>query len=167
MTGREVWRGEDLARSTDWIHAIAAAEQDELDAAVRAVRQRGLGWREMRREDFAIPRFARTLAAVSDELEHGRGLVLLRRIPVERYSEDELRILYWGVGLHLGTPRYQNGAGELIGDVRDENRLYGTVREVSPMKAGEPRTSRNKARDRKSTRLNSSHIQKSRMPSSA
>jgi hypothetical protein len=58
-------------------------------------------------------------------------LVLLRRIPVERYSEDELRILYWGLGLHLGTPRYQNGNGELIGDVRDENRLYGGVREVN------------------------------------
>ena len=146
IEGPEVWRGDDLARSTDWIHTITTAEQDELDAALRAVHWRGLGWRELRREDFAIPTFARTLARVSDQLEHGRGLVLLRRIPVERYSEDELRIIYWGLGLHLGTPRYQNGNGELIGDVRDENRLYGAVREVNPMQAGEPRTSRNKAR---------------------
>jgi len=146
LEGRQVWRGEDLARSTDWIHPISAAEQDELGAALRRVQQRGLGWRELRREDFAIPRLARTLAAASDELEHGRGLVLLRRIPVECYTGDELRILYWGIGLHLGTPRYQNGKGELIGDVRDENRLYGAVREVNPMQAGEPRTSRNKAR---------------------
>jgi len=146
IQGPEVWRGEALARSTDWIHEISAAEQAELDAALREVQRRGLGWRELRREDFAIPRFARALARVSEELERGRGLVLLRRIPVERYGEDELRILYWGLGLHLGTPRYQNGNGELIGDVRDENRLYGAVREVNPMHAGEPRTSRNKAR---------------------
>jgi len=46
------------------------------------------------------------------------------------YGEDELRIVYWGLGLHLGTPRFQNAQGELIGDVRDENRLYGTVHEV-------------------------------------
>src|SRR5207245_6413102 len=75
----------------------------------------------------------------------GRGLVLLRRVPGERYSEDELRIIYWGLGLHLGTPRYQNSRGELIGDVRDDNRLYGAVQEVNPMRAGAPRTSRNKA----------------------
>src|ERR1043166_5420453 len=146
IEGPEVWRGEDLARSSDWIHPVSTAEQDELDAALRDVQRRGLGWRDLTREDFVIPGLARTLAGVRHALEHGRGLVLLRRIPVERYSEDELRILYWGLGLHLGTPRFQNGNGELIGDVRDENRLYGEVREVNPMQAGEPGTSRNKDR---------------------
>ena len=146
IEGPEVWRGEDLAGASDWIHTLSAAEQDDLELALRAVQQRGLGWRELMREDFVIPRWTRSLADISARLEHGRGLVLLRRIPVERYSEDELRIIYWGLGLHLGTPRFQNGNGELIGDVRDENRLYGAVREVNPMQAGEPRTSRNKAR---------------------
>ena len=70
--------------------------------------------------------------------------MLLRGLPIERYTEDELRIVYWGLGLHLGTPRYQNPDGELIGDVRDENRLYGSVREAAP--TGEARSSRNKAR---------------------
>ena len=146
ITGPMVWTSEDLRRSTDWIRTLTALETDELDAALRAVQRRGLGWQTMTRDDFAMPRLASALAEVSRELEDGRGLVLLRGIPVERYGEDELRIVYWGLGLHLGTPRYQNGKGELIGDVRDENRLYGAVREVNPMQAGEPRTSRNKAR---------------------
>jgi Taurine catabolism dioxygenase TauD, TfdA family len=146
IAGPMVWRGEDLARSTDWIRTLTETEIDELDAALRAVQRRGLDWRAVTRADFAIPRLAGVLAEVSRELEDGRGLVLLRRIPVERYTEDELRILYWGLGLHLGTPRYQNAQGELIGDVRDENRLYGAVREVDPARTGEARTSRNKAR---------------------
>jgi len=146
LAGPMVWRGEDLARSTDWIRAVTPAEVDELDGALRAVQQRGLTWPKMSREDFPIPRLAASLGEVARELEDGRGLVLLRGIPVARYTDDELRIAYWGLGLHLGTPRYQNGNGELIGDVRDENRLYGAVREVNPMQAGEPRTSRNKAR---------------------
>ena len=132
ITGPMVWCGEDLTRSTDWIRAITATEIEELDGALREVQRRGLDWRNMTRDDFAIPRFARSLAEVGRELEDGRGLVLLRRIPVERYSEDELRIVYWGLGLHLGTPRYQNPNGELIGDVRDENRVYGAVREAVP-----------------------------------
>jgi hypothetical protein len=146
IVGPEVWGGEDLARSTDWIRAVTPAEADELDAALRAVQRRGLAWSALTRADFPIPRLAASLAQVSHELEHGRGLVLLRRIPVERYGEDELRIIYWGLGLHLGTPRYQNAQGELIGDVRDENRLYGAVIELDPARANEPRTSRSKAR---------------------
>lgn len=146
LTGPMVWTGEDLRQSSDWIRTLAPAEVDELDGALRAVQRRDLPWLSMTRDDFSIPRLAASLAEVGRELEDGRGLVLLRRIPVERYSEDELRIVYWGLGLHLGTPRYQNAQGELIGDVRDENRLYGTVREADPIRAGEPRTSRNKAR---------------------
>ncbi len=144
ILGQVAWRGDDLAASSDWIRMITTPEVDELDAALRAVQRRGLAWRDMTREDFPIPRLASSLAEVRRELEDGRGLVLLRRIPVERYSEDELRIIYWGLGLHTGTPRYQNPNGELIGDVRDENRLYGAVREaVTP---SEVRSSRNKAR---------------------
>jgi hypothetical protein len=146
LAGPMVWRGGDLRRSTDWIRPLTTADVDDLDNAVRSARRRGLRWMDLTREAFPLPRFGRALAEVSRELEDGRGLVLLRGIPVERYAEDELRLLYWGLGLHLGTPRYQNGKGELIGDVRDENRLYGAVREVDPMQAGEPRTSRNKAR---------------------
>jgi hypothetical protein len=146
LAGPMVWRGGDLRRSTDWIRPLTTADVDDLDNAVRSARRRGLRWMDLTREAFPLPRFGRALAEVSRELEDGRGLVLLRGIPVERYAEDELRLLYWGLGLHLGTPRYQNGKGELIGDVRDENRLYGAVREVDPMQAGEPRTSRSKAR---------------------
>jgi hypothetical protein len=146
ILGPAAWRGEDLAIAQDWIRPIAAAETEELDAALRAVERRGLDWPALTRDDFPIPRFARSLADVSRELEDGRGLVLLRRLPVERYTEAELRIIYWGLGQHLGTPGYQNAQGELIGDVRDENRLYGSVRELDPAVAGEPRTSRSKAR---------------------
>ena len=146
ILGPAAWRGEDLARSIDWIRPITGAEAEEIDAALRAVQRRGLDWPQMTRDDFAIPRFAQSLAGVSQDLEDGRGLVLLRRLPVERYTEAELRIIYWGIGLHLGTPRYQSAQGELIGDVRDENRLYGAVRETDPTVAGEPRTSRSKAR---------------------
>jgi hypothetical protein len=111
------------------------------------VQARGLGWRDITREDFAIPGFAGELAEVSRELERGRGVILLRGVPVHRYTEDQLRRLYWGIGVHLGTPRYQNAHGELIGEVRDEVRAYGGVRQpVIVRTQGAAVTSRYKAR---------------------
>ena len=147
IAGPEAWRGEELARSTDWIREIPPVVIQELEAALRAVQRRGLAWRDIQREDFAIPGSARFLAGVSHALEHGRGVVLLRRLPVERFSEEELKQIYWGLGLHLGTPRCQNAHGELIGEVRDEVRRYGEVYQPSVAQApGAPVTSRYKAR---------------------
>src|SRR5262249_21377645 len=117
---------------------------EEIDAAVRGLARRGLSWPRFGCEDFPLPTFSRDLAAVLEELENGRGVVL-RGFDVDRYSLDELRNFYWGVGAHLGHARYQNARGELMGEVRDEYRLYGEVQE----ERGDPvlgRTSRSKAR---------------------
>jgi hypothetical protein len=145
ITGPQAWLGRDLAASTEWIRHFQPAEIEEIDAALRGVQRRGLVWPKFGREDFPLPTFARAVPGILDELENGRGFLLLRGFPVERYSDEELKTLYWGVGAHLGWQRYQNAMGELIGEVRDENRRYGEVREPS-MDPTLGRSSRNKAR---------------------
>ncbi len=147
IAGPAAWLGADLARATDWIRPFAPAELEELDAALRGVAARGLPWRRITRADFPLPKLSRALAGVAHELEHGRGLVLLRGLPVARYTDEELEQLYFGLGTHLGTARFQNAHGELIGEVRDEVRRYGEVNEPAvPKLAGAPVTSRYKAR---------------------
>jgi len=145
IAGPVVWHGRELAASTDWIRRLSAAAVDEIDAALRAVQARGLGWRDIRKKDFPLPGVSAELAQVNRDLEWGRGLVLLRGLPVERYGDDELRAIWWGLGCHLGTAVHQNAHGELIGEVRDEVRLYGEV--VQPaVPRSEGVTSRAKAR---------------------
>src|SRR5262249_10820501 len=145
IIGPEAWLGRDMAASTDWIRWFAPHEIDEIDAALRGLQRRGLTWPKFGRDDFPLPTFSRGLAAILDELENGRGFVVLRGFPVARYSEAELKNVYWGVAAHLGHHRYQNALGELIGEVRDENRRYGEVREPA-MDPALGRSSRNKAR---------------------
>ena len=38
----------------------------------------------------------------------GRGFVLIRGLPRERWSNDEMCLAYWGIGAHLGRPWPQN-----------------------------------------------------------
>ena len=145
ITGPEAWLGRDMAASTEWIRPFSPQAIDEIDAALRGVQRRGLKWPKFGRDDFPLPTFSREITAVLDELENGRGFVLLRGLPVERYRDEELKDLYWGLGAHFGWQRYQNAMGELIGEVRDENRRYGEVKEPS-MDPTLGRSSRNKAR---------------------
>lgn len=145
MVGPEAWLGSDMARSADWVVPVPPRAVAEMDAALRGLERRGLAWPDFGRDEFPLPTFSRDLSAVSDELENGRGFALLRGFPVDRYSLEELKNLYWGVGAHLGSARYQNAQGELIGLVRDEYRLYGEVQEA-PADATLGRSSRSKAR---------------------
>ena len=145
IAGPMVWHGRELAGSADWIRRLSAGAVDEIDAALRAVRARDLAWRDTTKKDFPLPGVSVELAQVNRDLEWGRGLVLLRGLPVARYSDDELRAIWWGLGCHLGTAVHQNAHGELIGEVRDEIRLYGEV--VQPaVPTSEGVTSRAKAR---------------------
>jgi alpha-ketoglutarate-dependent taurine dioxygenase len=59
------------------------------------------------------------LAGARDELERGRGFVILDRLPVNRLDEREAIALYWLIGQLLGEPVAQNVQGTLLYDVRD------------------------------------------------
>jgi hypothetical protein len=121
LSGRSVWTGAELERSGDWVRRFSAAQLDEIDAALRGVRGRAPF--AFGRADFPLPGCAGLFADVLEELENGRGAVRLRGIDTGRYSEDDLRRIFWGIGRHLGTAVYQNARGEIMGEVRDETKL--------------------------------------------
>ena len=118
ITGRIAWHGRDLARTTDWIREFSDAEIAEITAAIERIKARGLDLVDATPQDFALPRFRSELARISDDLEHGRGMILLRGLPLS-YSAQDLRIAYWGLGLHLGVAVAQSPDGDFLGEVRD------------------------------------------------
>jgi hypothetical protein len=73
---------------------------------------------ELRLPGAARDEFRAALAPVRAALE-SRGFVIVEPSPGERLSEDDLRLLYWLVGLGLGQPVAQNVEGTLLYDVRD------------------------------------------------
>lgn len=113
------WRGPAMAARRDWIHQLSAAEIADLDRAVRHARATGKELAALERSDFPL----RTLAPAVDrwltELAEGRGFLLVRGVPVERYGDADAALAYWGLGLHMGTAISQNAAGDLLGHVRD------------------------------------------------
>lgn len=119
------WLARDLEADTGWIHRLDADEIHELDRAVEAVVERGLGPGRFDRDDFPLTHLADRIAGWARDLEHGRGCVLVKGLDPGRYDDDALAALYWGIACHLGEPVPQNAAGDLIGHVRDTGRDYG------------------------------------------
>ena len=130
------WFGRDLRSDRGWVHRLSPDEIADLDALVERTRARGLPFAQMTRDEALLPVLGNTIARWLEAIRHGRGLVLVKGIPVERYSPDEAAIAYWAIGLHLGKPKPQNKAGDLLGHVRDTGeiardphvRLYKTTK---------------------------------------
>jgi hypothetical protein len=108
-----------MAARDDWIVRLDDTDVAELDAALRSAKASGLGIPALDRESFRIPNFAQKLRQVLHDLEDGRGFVLLRGLPVQRYSKADAALIYWGIGAHLGPAVAQNAQGELLGHVRN------------------------------------------------
>ena len=115
----EAWKGADLATSGEWLYRISAAAQEELHAALRHVTDSGLAVPFFTREDFPLSGFAAELDGIRNELEGGRGFVVMRGIDRTRYSKRQCADIFWGIGTHLGTAVPQNGDGHLLGHIRD------------------------------------------------
>jgi hypothetical protein len=119
ITAACAWTQAVIARSDDWQHELSDAEIDDLDRALKGIRNPGGRLIDITRDDFPLPVLASRLAEVERDVRIGRGFFLLRGIPVERYTDDEVFLLKWGIGTHLGHPVSQNVYGDMLGHVFD------------------------------------------------
>ena len=117
ITGPAAWRGCDIAADPGWQQALSAAEIAEFDAALAGLAARGLRFPGFGPQDFPLPLLAGRLQAVAYELEHGRGFHLLRGLPVQRWTDEQIDAVCYGLGLHMGLPVRQNPRGDLLGVV--------------------------------------------------
>ena len=120
------WRGDRMTTRGGWILEVDAEMARELDTRVRAADRDGTTLFALSREDFPLERMGPRLEAALDELEGGRGFVLLRGVPVSQWTDRQNRIAIWGIGTRLGRPVGQDLSGRLLHDVRDTGRPFGS-----------------------------------------
>jgi alpha-ketoglutarate-dependent taurine dioxygenase len=118
--GRGAWRGDDFAGPEAWTYRFPPAVLAELDSAMRCILAARREISTLTAADFPAPAFASDAAALRKEVESGRGFVVMRGLPIDRYSEEEAANIYWGVATHLAKPIPQNAKDEYLFDVRDE-----------------------------------------------
>ena len=129
LTGPAIWTGADLTASNDWVHPLDAGMVRELEAAFASVKAQNIPWEQISRANFPLhrTRFAGLLADVADRLEHGRGLAKLTGVPVAGRDDADLRRLWMGIGVWLGTPVSQSAKGVRMKIIADEGETVGQV----------------------------------------
>jgi alpha-ketoglutarate-dependent taurine dioxygenase len=131
FTGRGAWRGADFAGAEPWTYRLSAQALAEFDAAMRRIRDSGREISSLTRADFPAPSFAADGRALRQEVVAGRGFVVVTGVPIDRYTDAEATLLYWGIATWLGQPIPQNAQDDYLFAVRDEgynfHRDYGSA----------------------------------------
>jgi hypothetical protein len=116
------WRAADVADAEAWTLRLSADDHEELAAALAAAKAKGNDPLEIGRDDFPLDGLAAKLTGAVKVLLDGRGFVRIATLDAGRYDDDDLTLLYWGIGLHLGEPWAQNKHGHVLGDVTDQGK---------------------------------------------
>lgn len=102
------------------MHTLTSEEINDIDYALQTTLSKGhTSCDTMTQEGFPLRSSSQTLQLLLDQIENDMGMFVLRGFPVKKYSVDHLRMIYWGIGLHLGTAVSQSGKGDVIGDVKN------------------------------------------------
>jgi hypothetical protein len=119
------WTAEEVRDPTQWIEHLSPGEIAELEAAIAAARAKSDDFLQIGKADFPLPTLGPRLKAIEEELINGRGFVLIRGLPRQWWSNDDMCLAYWGIGAHLGRPWPQNAKGHVLGDVTDQGKQPG------------------------------------------
>lgn len=122
LEARAEWRRADVENPDVWTERLDDRELGELDEALRHAKAHSTDVLELGREHFPLPELGERLRRIEGELIDGRGFVLIRGIPRDKYDKADASLLYWGIGMHLGRPWPQNKKGHLLGDVTDQGK---------------------------------------------
>lgn len=116
------WLHDDVADPTTYTEVLNAAELEELDRALHVAKAKSTDMLQLGKDDFPLQGLGERLRRIENDLINGRGFVVIRGLPRARYDNDDMCLLYWGLGAHLGKPWAQNKHGHVLGDVTDQQK---------------------------------------------
>lgn len=129
------WYASDVDKDTFSV-ALESRHLHALGEALDALKRAALARDALQPAHFPLAAIASEVDAWREEVRNGKGLLVLRGLPVDRYSLDDIEQLYFGLGLHFGRPVSQNSMGELlthvenVGDKDRRERAYRNSREL-------------------------------------
>lgn len=74
---------------------------------------------DCRQDNFQLPNMSKFLTTLKTEILGGKGFLLFKGFPVEKWGNHKSAVAYMGLGTYLGYFVSQNGFGHVLGHVKD------------------------------------------------
>ncbi|MBM3584221.1 MAG: TauD/TfdA family dioxygenase [Alphaproteobacteria bacterium] len=113
------WKASDFTSPSDYVRPFTPRHLAAFDEALAVIHRDGRSLYQVDRQHFAVPALAEEIAGIRQEIVDGRGFVMYRGFPVDRYTQADIEMIFWGFGLHLGIAQSQSVLGERLGHIVD------------------------------------------------
>ena len=124
------WLGSSLFECEDWSWRFEEDHGDEVARALEASAH--LPLENITAQTFPLPGLGKKLTAIQNSLETGTGAAFLRGFPLNRFSPEQMKRLFWGMARYIGTPVSQSAKGEFLFSVRNEGHPQGDPKVRGP-----------------------------------
>lgn len=102
------WRARDVSDQNRWPVRFDDNDRRDIDAALVHAQSVSHDLLESDRDAFPLPTLSAKLSEIEREPIDGRGFVRISGLSAERYSDDDLTLLFWGTGLKMSVSRVAN-----------------------------------------------------------
>ena len=114
------WRGQDFAGKETVAFDLGRRQVEALEELLGRIEAAGTDLAGITAADCRHPALDAPLERLFQEIQHGRGIAIVRGFPVERHSVEQIGKMFWAFGTHLGIGLSQSALGDRLGYVRDE-----------------------------------------------
>ncbi|KKY20757.1 putative taurine catabolism dioxygenase [Phaeomoniella chlamydospora] len=120
ITGQTVWKAEDYRNNPErWTHVLSEAEVEELSKSADEFIAADIPLTGISQDNFILPTLGPFLRTLRTELLDGKGFILIKGFPADKWSLKKSATAYMGLGTYLGYFVSQNGRGHVLGHVKD------------------------------------------------
>ncbi|WP_233237867.1 TauD/TfdA family dioxygenase [Bordetella sp. LUAb4] len=124
LQGPAVWKGPDIDWRTHGLHVLSPQEVAEIDAALAHLKAQGdVDFPDITPENFPLQKVGTLMRGLPQRLQDSVGFLMLRGLPRERYSDDDMAKVYFGLASYMGRPMTQSYLGDMLGHVMDVSDL--------------------------------------------
>jgi hypothetical protein len=110
------WRASERDKDSFTVE-LSEQHLEALDQALHAVKRKTTDAELITRDDFQLQAIEDDVTAWRNQVMEQSGIVILRGFPVEKYSKEDLGMIYFGLGAHFGIAMSQSVMGDRLGQV--------------------------------------------------
>jgi hypothetical protein len=114
---RSAWTTSDIGAREQVAEPLEPRHIEALGKALARVNGESIATEDITRESFPLDDMADDISRWVEEVQEGRGIVLLTGFPVDRFGKSDCGRMYYGLGAHFGEAQSQSMMGDKLGDV--------------------------------------------------
>lgn len=127
VTDGTIWYVEDMKDDVSWLHPITQEQQAEILTALKVAKEQGATVATVNKTSFPLPHFGELLSVMQYDLDKGFGFSVIRGVPIEGLSIEDIELVYAGITAHFGQKVNQDTQGTLIDHVTDRGADYSDI----------------------------------------